>query len=234
MSVGGGLIYPGYTMQSPPRFTLYGDGRVMYAQSMGAGTVTSVEIRQARLTEEQVDQLLVAALVDGGLATASGHYSGGPYADDVTTTFEIHAAGIDKSVSVYGLGHEDESVPNLAIRRQMAELERRLETFGAEVAAGRVEDLGVYEPEAYLVTLDTPIQRAETHQGPGREWPWDHIQPTDFILDATGFRTRVMSAEDARQLSDPPTSAPRDIILAAPDGNRHLVRIRPLLPDEIP
>jgi hypothetical protein len=231
MSVGGGLRYPGATVELPPYFTLYGDGRVIYLRWTTKGTETSVEIQMARATDEQIDQLLVGALDDGGLATASGHYSEGPFADDVTTTFQIHAAGIDKSVSVYGLGHEEEGVPDLAIRRQMAELKTRLGSFDTDVAAGRVEDLGGFEPEWYRVTLDHPWPELEATT---REWPWHDLEPDDFRSDLNGFPVHSLTEEQAALIAEPPMSAPDDVVMRGPNGIEYLIRLVALLPDQVP
>lgn len=230
MSITGGLRYPGATVESPPTFTLYGDGRTIYTiERPGLHGSIVIELRQARLTEEQMAALVENALGRGGLTNARGRYEDVPIADDVTTNFEIHALGVDKTVAVYALGYSGDDVPDAPARAAFEMLAAGLRDFGDEVAAGNAEDLGVFEPEAYRVTLDQPFGPLEAN----REWPWDDLQPDDFEPDNSGFRLRVVTAEQAAAISDPPTSAPNDLVVVAPDGVEYLIRLRPLLPDEM-
>jgi hypothetical protein len=231
MSITGGLRYPGATVEPPPKFTLYGDGRVIYALEHAAPDgSTAIELRRARLTEEQIAAIVEYALGPGGLASARERYEDVPIADDVTTNFEVHALGGNKTVAVYALGYSDPDVPDAAARATFQALAEALRDFGQEVVAGNAEDLGAFEPEAYLVTLDQPFGPLEAN----REWPWNDLQPADFELNNSGYRLRIVTAEQAAAIADPPTSAPNDIVVRGPDGPEYLIRVRPLLPDEVP
>lgn len=231
MWISGGLRYPGATVEPPPAFTLYGDGRVIYATERSGPDGTPVtELRQARLTEEQVAALIENALGPGGLATARERYADVPFADDVTTNFEVHAAGYDKRVAVYALGYSEDGMPDAAARLAFEELNDALRSFGAEVAAGNAEDLGEYEPEAYRVTLDQPFGELAAN----REWPWPDLKPDDFGRDDSGFRVRILTAEQAAAIAEPPMSAPNDVVVRAADGTEYLVRLLALLPDQVP
>jgi hypothetical protein len=229
MAVIGGLRYPGATVEAPPTFTLYGDGRVIYTiERPRQDDSPAIELRQARLTEEQIAALVENALGPGGLATAREHYGDVPLADDVTTVFEVHAHGVDQTVAVYALGYSGDDVPDTAARVAFRELAEGLVNFGAEVSAGNVEDLGAFEPETYRVTLDEPFGELQAD----RDWPWDDLEPADFEFQR-GYLVRVVTAEQAAAISDPPTAAPNDIVIVAPDRNEYLVRVRALLPDEV-
>jgi hypothetical protein len=57
ISVGGGLRYPGATVEEPPAFTLYGDGRVIYATPRQVEHWTRYDLFRAQMTEEQVGAL---------------------------------------------------------------------------------------------------------------------------------------------------------------------------------
>ncbi len=231
MAISGGLRYPGATVESPPAFTLYGDGRVIYSiQRPRPDGSTLTELRQARLTEEQIATMVENALGPGGLAAARVWYADVPIADDVTTNFEVHAGGVDKTVAVYALGYSEEGMPDAAARLAFEGLAQALRGFGAEVAAGNAEDLGPFEPQAYRVTLDDPFGPMEAN----REWPWQDLEPADFQLDNSGFRTRILTAEQATAISDPPMSAPDGVVVRAPDGAEYLVRLLALLPDQLP
>ncbi len=224
----GGLPYPGDTVESPPEFTLYSDGLVIYSSSIHNGTSTTVNIGHAQMTAEQAATLLTSALTEGGLADAKLSYPDAPIFDDGTTEFEIHANGVDKIVSAYALGWEA-GVPDVVDRRKLRALAERLRGIRGDVAAGRVEDLGPYSPPAYLLTLDRPI-----HETAPRPWPWPQLSPADFERDEMGHLAKVVSPADALRFWDPPTSVPLDQVVLGPDGTEYLVRIRPLLPDQVP
>jgi hypothetical protein len=230
MSITGGLRYPGATVESPPTFTLYGDGRVIYViEHARPDDSPAIELRQARLTEEQMAALVENALGPGGLATAREHYGDVPIADDVTTNFEIHAFGVDKTVSVYALDYTGDEVPDGAARATFRGLADALRAFGSEVEVGNAEDLGAFEPEAYRVTLDQPFGPLETT---AEDWPWDDLQPEDFQLEG-GYLVRTVTPAQAAAIADPPTATPNDIVVHGPDGRDYLIRVRPLLPDEV-
>jgi hypothetical protein len=233
MSTGGGLLYPGDTVEPPPEFSLYSDGHVIYSRSIRNGTATSVEMGHGRFRADQVTALLQDAMGPGGLAVARASDRDAPIFDAGTVNFEIHAGGVDKVVSVYALGFE-EGVPaaDVANRRALAALAERLRGVEADAAAGRIDDLGSYEPEAYLLTLDQPIHDASPSERP---WPWEDLEPSFFDVTGGGDRAEIITPQQARLFWDPPTSVPVDQVLESPDGaTRYLVRIRPLLPDQIP
>jgi hypothetical protein len=231
MSSGGGLTYPGATVESPPEFSLYSDGHVIYARSLNNGSATTVEIGHGRMSADQVTAILQDAMESGGLGVARGKYLNGSIFDAGTVTFEVHAGGVDKRVSVDALGFDDGAPPeDVPVRKSLASLAQRLMSVEADAAAGRIEDLGTFEPEAYLLTLDQPIRDMET---PVREWPWEDLDPSFFEVNQSGDRMEVISAEQAQLFWDTPTSVPFDQVLADGRGTAYLVRIRPLLPDQI-
>jgi hypothetical protein len=233
MTVGGGLRYPGATVEPPPLFTLYGDGLLLYTVIADVpDSVLSIryELVQARLTADQSAALIEFALTDGGLATARAVYSDVPVADDVTTTFLIRLGSTSKAVAVYALGYDGPDVPDREARRQFERLADELREFGGRVGAGEVEGLGAFEPEAYEVTLDRPIHE-EIVAVP---WPWPDLAPRDFVQVNGGLSQAVITQAQAARLSDPVNDVTDDLVLAGPDGVDYLVRIRPLLPDQVP
>lgn len=232
MSVGGGLRYPGATVEEPPIFTLYGDGLVIYAAPAPPqrDLAARYDLHQARLDDAQIAALVEFALDDAGLAAARDYYGEVPIADDVTTTFEIQGAGFDKTVAVYALGYSGDGTPDLGARGRFQSLADQLRGFKALVESGEAIGLGAFEPEAYRVTLDQPF-------GPDaepRDWPWPDLMLGDFKPTQGGWQTAVVSPDQAKTLADPVNSAPDNLVVRAPDSENYLVRIRPLLPDEVP
>jgi hypothetical protein len=221
---------PGSTVETPPLFTLYSDGRVIYVdyvvESRGG---TAVSLQQAHLSEDQVTELIAFALRDGGLAEADASYLEAPIFDAPNTIFEIHGGGVDKGVLVSALGYTSDDHPDAAMRTKLEFLAIRLENFGSDVANGGGEDLGEYEPTNYLVTLNS-------YPGPSpdpddvREWPWPELVTSDFA--APNF-AREMTSEQMQQLVDEPLAAPDNLIVETPEGGISFLRIRALLPDEV-
>jgi len=226
--------YPGQTVEPPAKFTLFGDRTAVFVSRQAFGTnSTQLELAKAQLSPEQANQLIAFALDEGGLATAHGYYPGPSISDADNTVFELHLDGDDKVVTAYALDSSDENAPDRAERAALAGLEARLANFETEVAAGGATSLGEFVPEAYLVTLDEPFGPEPGPDGT-RPWPWDDLSPDDFHdTNAEGDRTRVLTADQAAQIAEPPLSAPNDYYVVAPDGGYALIRLRPLLPDEV-
>ena len=110
---GGGFVMPAFMATTVPHFTLYGDGTIVFRDPMlevppsqGSAFVMN-PMRTAKMSEEQVQELLAYALGEGGLAGARANYTNDMVADASTATiFSIDAGGIKKDVSVYALGME--------------------------------------------------------------------------------------------------------------------------------
>ena len=229
MWVGGGLPNPGKTVEEPPEFTLYGNGRVIHVTEQASGNGPGVsELRQAQLTDDQIDVLLRIALNDGGLGAAQKSYSDVQVFDAGSTWFEVHAGGVDKTVRVYALGFMDNLTPSAQIRAAFRLLAGKLHDFAAEVTAGRATDVGLYEPEAYRVTLIAPLSGLEANA----DWPWPGIVPADFAQDSSGARMRIMTAAEGAAMLD--LGITYELVTRAPDGNTYMIRIHLLLPDEMP
>jgi hypothetical protein len=224
MSVAGGLPNPGLTIEQPPDFSLYGDGKVIriLAQTSPDGSYTT-ELRQGQLTAQEVDELLRTALNEGGLTTAAERYDNDQIFDAATTKFVIDAGGVRKTVYVYALGFLDELTANAHERAGFRLLRDRI-----NAAAGAATDLGTYVPEAYRVTLAEPY----SSQAANAQWLWPDLVPADFQLLDNGFRTRLMTPEESTAVLG--LGITHDLVTRAPDEHLYLVRIRGLLPDEIP
>ncbi|OFW54752.1 MAG: hypothetical protein A2146_01245 [Actinobacteria bacterium RBG_16_67_10] len=227
MSSGGGLpYYIGPTYTRPPQFTLYGDGRVIY---LVVGDQPPL-LRQARLSEDQVGALLEYALGEAGLAMARAQYDEPGIYDVGTTRFVINAGGFNKSVAVYALGFYREDGPDQEARHAFEALAEKLDGFGEDVAAGNVVDLGEFTPSAYGVTLDRRFGPEVTGRAP---WPWADLQPADFgPVKEMGSADRIVDTEHgAAVLALGIWDA---LIVTGPDDVIYQIKIRPLLPDELP
>jgi hypothetical protein len=227
MSIGGGLPWPGKTVDDPPRFSLFGDGLAIYqVNTRSADGTPRSELRAARLDQNQVDALIADALGAGGLLAAELSYRDVDVYDAVTTRFEFHAGGVDKTVGVYALGLQDFLAPSRDERAAFSSLAHRLGDFGADVTAGKATDLGTYQPQAYRVTLKEPYATDTTV----RAWPWPDLSAADFDPDADGNLVRIVTADQAQAILG--LGVTSDLVVRGPDGHTYLIGIAVALPDQ--
>lgn len=234
--VGGGFVPIEFIAGHVPQFTLYGDGRVVFASTTSTGTstpdgvTTGGRLRTAVLAEAQVQELLAFALRDGALGIARPSYTEVNVADAPTTTFEIHVDGGKKTVAVAALGIA-EGGPDAAIRLAFAKLAERLGDFDRGGTLGGAP----FEPAAYRAML---FDTAGAQPTAIRPWPWTDLRPADFTTppDPNGLqgRVRVLTPEQARAIGV--TGFEGGIVgglyLRLPDGTIGSLVVRPLLPDE--
>jgi len=233
---GGGFVMPAFMASMTPHFTLYGDGTVIFRNPaleippMQGSVAVFNPLRTARLSEEQIQDLLVFALGEGGLAAARPDYRNDMVADASTATFTVNAAGISKTVAIYALGMEVQGLADAPARAAFGKLAERLTDFdqGGTVATD------VYTPEAYRVTL---------FESPGavapdvRPWAWDELALADFksSVDPNDFQFphRTMSAEDLAPLTVTDFEGGfQNLVITGPDGKLYSLSARPILPDE--
>ena len=218
-----------------PIFSLYGDGTVVFRDPATqpvpdeSGILVLPPFRIARLSEEQIQELLSFAVVEGGLGVAKARYDNPMVADAGTATFTINAGGQTKTVDVYGLGIDD-GAPDAAMRARFNALAARLRAFdqGGTIATDE------YNPQAWRAVL------FETGAVPARvaPWPWPNLTPQDFAADGAdptvpAFPSRVMSAAEiaALGLGDLKGGA-MGYFTRGPDGKTYSLAVRPLLPGE--
>ncbi len=234
---GGGFVPIEFLAAHVPYFTLYGDGTVVFVQGSapvepGAGNVmTGQPIRTAKLTEEQVQDLLLYALTDGGLANAKESYSNQMVADASTATFTVSADNDTKTVSAYALGMQSEPGPDTATLKQLEMLAGRLRDFdqGGTLASDP------YVPTAYRAVLleSTGVQGVQV-----REWPWPDLTVEDFALPADPNslqqRTRTMTPDEVAALGIDGYEGgiSSGLWVKGTDGKTYSVAVRPLLPHE--
>jgi hypothetical protein len=186
--------------------------------------------RTARLTEDQVQDLLTFALGESGLGIARPDYPNDQIADASTAVFTIDAGGLKKTVSIYALGLEMEGMADGPARAAFAKLAERLQNIDAG---------GAFATEEYV-----PVQyRGILLEGqPGvpdaRPWPWTEIAPADFVsnADPNAFQlsARVMSPDEVEALGIAPFRGGfQGLTLIGPDdGKVYSFSLRPLLPEE--
>ena len=232
----GGHMMASFTASMTPHFTLYGDGTVIFRNPalgippMQGSVAVFNPLRTATLSEEQIQDLLVFALGEGGLAAARPDYRNDMVADASTATFTVNAAGISKSVAIYALGMEVQGLADAPARAAFAKLAERLTDFDQ----GGTVPTDVFTPEAFRATL---------FESPGivvpdvRSWPWPDLAVTDFkpSADPNGlqFPHRTMSAQELAPLKVTDFQGGiQNVVLAGPDGKTYTLSARPILPDE--
>jgi len=233
---GGGFIMPAFTAAAVPLFTLYGDGTIIFRNPMlepppaEASVFKMNPLRTAKLSEEQIQDLLRLALVEGGLGTARAEYHNDMVADAGTAIFTIEAGGLKKTVSVYALGLDMPGVPDGPARATFKRLADRLTDFdqGGKIATD------VYQPEVYRGVLfdATGIEAPDI-----RQWPWPDLTAADFKPDADPnglqfpHRTMTPAEVDLLKVTDYQGGF-QNLVLTAPDKKLYTLSLRPLLPGE--
>jgi len=125
---GGGFVMPAFLATQAPHFTLYGDGTIVFRNPMldpleSSGSIFPMRpFRTAKLSEDQVQDLLITALGEHGLGVARPEYRNDLVADAATAVFTVNAGGVNKTVSIYALGLEMENDPDAAARKAFAAL----------------------------------------------------------------------------------------------------------------
>ncbi len=235
---GGGFVPIDFLANQAPQFTLFGDGRVVFQQTVTVfpepdanGITRSLPWRTAQLDAGQVDELMTFALGQGGLGSARDNYGMDGIADASSSNFTINAGGLAKLVNVYALGAEDPNTPDLVARRAFLVLATRLRDFDR----GGTISTDVYLPAGYRAVL---IEREGDLQSKPIAWPWPCLKVSDFKanVNAAGgsqLPHRTMNPDEvaALGLGDIPGGV-QGVILAAPDGKTYALVMRPLLPSE--
>lgn len=233
---GGGFVPPSYSASMTPHFTLYGDGTVIFRNPaleippMQGSVAVLNPLRTAKLSEEQIQDLLIFALGEGGLAAARPDYRNDMVADASTATFTVQAGGIKKTVSIYALGMEVQGLADAPARAAFAKLAQRLTDFDQ----GGAFATDVYAPASYRATL---LESPGVVAPDVRAWPWDELAVTDFkpSADPNGlqFPHRTMTAEELAPLKVSVYEGGfQNLVLTGPDGKLYTLSVRPILPDE--
>jgi hypothetical protein len=234
---GGGFVMPSWAASMAPHFTLYGDGTVVFRDPAveappPQGSVFVMNPMQiAKLSEEQIQELLVFALGEGGLAAARPEYQNQMISDASTAVFTIDTGDIQKQVSIYALGLEDPSGADGPARAAFKRLADRLVGLGSGGAVSAAE----YVPEGYRVTL---LDAAGMVAPDVRAWPWEDVTIADFqpSLDPNGpqFPHLTMTAAQLDQLDITGYEGGfQNLVISGPDGGpTYTLSARPILPGE--
>ena len=234
---GGGFMMAGYSAAQSPIFTLYGDGTVIFRNPMAEppaalGSTTPFNpLRTAKLSEDQIVELLTLALGEGGLAAARPSYENPMIADAGTTVFTIDAGGIKKTISIVALGMDVEAGnPDGPARTAFKTFADRLADFDQ----GGSIDTSVYEPAGYEASLiESPGMVAPDVVA----WPWDDLTIADFKpgADPNGlsFPHATLTADQAAELGVKDYQGGFfGLPLKGSDDKLYTVALRPVLPDD--
>ncbi|HUQ77883.1 MAG TPA: hypothetical protein VM427_03280 [Patescibacteria group bacterium] len=237
---GGGFVPIEFNASQAPSFTLYGNGVVVFQRVVtvfpepdAAGIVHGTPWRTAKLSEDQVQELLDHAIVTSGLGAARESYLADGVADAPNTIFTIRAGGLDKVVQVNALFEQTQPGPDSVARNAFFKLAQRLKDFDR----GATIDTDVYQPERFRGLI---IEREATPELKPIAWPWPTIKPADFKpgngAGAGGQVSprRVMTADEIDALMVPDVAGGlQGPVLKAPDGKLYMFILRPLLVEEM-
>jgi hypothetical protein len=224
----GGFVRLEYVMARVPEFTLYGDGRVLLvpegADALGGVDPAVPPLREAHLTEDEVQALLRFALVDGRLGTARDQYLGGNM-DAPETVFQLNADGAERSILVTGLSEEPAPGPDAATLRAFAELVSRLRSIAT--------DADYASDGTVAILADVEEQPGEALEG----WPFATLLPRDFPQPADDaaipLPKRLLSADESAEARGALGDGPSLTRVEGPDGHAYVLLLRPALPDEL-
>jgi hypothetical protein len=232
---GGGLVMPAFLATQAPIFTLYGDGTVIFRNPIAeppqpVGSIyPGLPFRTAKLSEEQIQEVLAFALGDGGLGAARASYENNMVADAGTATFTVDAGGVKKIVNVYALGFDVDGVADAPARAAFKRLADRLADF---------DNGGAIATEAFKPARYRGILMDGAAAPDQRPWPWADITPTDFPFPADPnmfqMAQRALTPADVDALDfDQVDGGFQGMVLVGPnDGKIYSLSLRPLLPDE--
>ena len=232
---GGGFVMPGFLASQAPIFTLYGDGTVIFRNPAKEGPppVGNVfrfnQFRTAKLSEEQIQAALEAAIGEGQLGIARPNYESAQVSDASTAIFTVNAGGLKKAVSVYALGID---VPNMADaipRKAFLALSERLADFDQ----GGTITTEPYVPDHYRGVLMDGFGGDPD----AKKWPWTDLTPKDFVLpadpNAIQFPAHTLTAAQVAALGIEDTEGGfQGMTLTGPDGKQYSFSLRPMLPDD--
>ena len=234
---GGGFVPAEFAATNVPFFTLYGDGTVIFRKlddfpmpPEDGGPTIYAPLRAAKLTPEQIQELLEFAITEGGLGVAKAEYRNDMVADAGTTTFTISANGTTKTVSAYALGMDAEPNPDSQVKAALVKLAERLHDFDQQGTLPSAE----YAPIGFTGILFESGGGFGNPQG----WPWADITPADFVADngpdaTLTFPKRSMTAEELNALGLAEVKgAVSGIQLNGPDGKIYSFALRPQLPGD--
>jgi hypothetical protein len=237
-------------LRSTPAFVLLGDGRVIVGGAVPAiyPGPALMPLNQRTLTEDGI-QTILEAVEATGLFTSDLELRGAMavVADVLDTVFELHAAGHDSTVTIYGLGSvtpdmeppQGMSSAEIEAHRLLVALNDALQTIDTSVPADQWEAEGwqLYEPEALqLFVRDVTGEPVDPEIPPDvRDWPIGADPSTfgvAFPLLGNGARCGTVEGDDAAAwLADLATAT--EISQWTTDGDdRYTVIVRPLLPHE--
>ena len=227
---------PAWLATQAPAFTLYGDGTIVFRNQAQEslepiGSVYPMRpFRTARLTEEQIQEVLTLALGEGGLGIARPDYPNDQISDASTAVFTVIAGGLKKTVSIYALGLEMDGMADGPARTAFKKLAERLQNIDAGGSFATVE----YVPILYRGIL----LEGQPGVPDAKPWPWTDIAPADFLsnADPNAFQipARVMSVDEVEVLGIAPFQGGfQGLTLIGPeDGKVYSFSVRPLLPEE--
>lgn len=248
----GGFVPVEFAVRNVPSFVLLGDGRVIVlgAQTLEFPGPALPALQERTLTEEGIQHVL-RAVEETDLFTGDDLDLRGMQqmvADAADTVFELHAADLDSTVTVYALGMlmPDMEVPGMdpaevEAHEALSRLSENLLLVDTLVPSEMWEREGwqPYEPEAFrLYVVDVTGQPIEGGDLPGmvRDWPTED-DPAAFGDEVgeflgPGTRCGVVEGELGQTWYSELSSANENTLWTTDGTNRYRVLARPLLPHE--
>jgi hypothetical protein len=232
-----GLVPSEYALMEIPRFSLFGDGRVVVTgpqiEIYPGPALPNLQVRQL---EESGVQAILQAARDAGLQGPDQHYDQANVADATTTTFTVAAGGDVHVTSVYALYEGVEGAPegDDEARRALIEFSEKLGDLESWLPSGSVGPEGPYAFHALRVFVMRSFPEGG-EQLPQKEKQWPAAEPLSTfgrpLESQPDIRCGVVSGEDLSALR-PLVEEANQLTPWVSDGQEYHLVFRPLLPDE--
>ena len=184
-------------------------------------------LQMAKLSEEQIQEVLAFALGEGGLAAARAEYLNQMISDASTATFTIDTGDLKKSVAVYALGLEDPTGADGPARAAFKRLAERL--VGLPMAAPSWPPITCPRPTGSRSSRPRRRRHRPAHLAVGRRRITDFKPSVD--PNSNQFPHLTMTPEQVAQLGVTGYEGGfQNLVVTGPDGALYTLAVAAVAP----
>lgn len=227
----GGFVPMGHDFRSLPTAAVHDDGTTFSPGAVieiypGPAVLPVVE---GSLASDRLQDLAAAAAEAGLLSDEPQDFGEPPIADAATTVITVVADGQTYTTSVYALGDTSGDLPGMdrpGVDDDAAEARARVAAFVEQVSQAVVEaEESIYTPERYRVLPMPPVDAQDDIEPGVMDWPFPDLPLVEGQCTA-------ITGERADQFTEIVQDATEITQWQTPDGERHQLIVRAVLPHE--